>query len=512
MSNTKTRTVRWSLAVAMLLGAAVGAVAKKPNIIYILADDMGIGDVQVFNPERGKVATPRMDQLAEEGMAFTDAHTSSSVCTPTRYGILTGRYNWRTHLQRSVLWGYSEPLIANERLTVAEFLKTQGYRTATIGKWHLGMGMPTTDGKAANNQGTNIDWKGVIENGPVAHGFDHFWGISASLDMHPYIYIENDRFVGEATVRKNFWKKRVGPAEPEFEAVDVLPEIGRRTVEYINQQASDRSEPPFFVYVPLTSPHSPISIAPEWKGKSGLPEYADFMMQTDHVIGQIVDAVDEAGISDNTLIIVTSDNGCSEMPSDAEAMEAVGHYSSAQFRGYKSDLWEGGHRVPFIVRWPAVVEAGSVSDQAICLTDLMATCADILDASYPETEGVDSVSFLPALKGEQIVSSRKGIIHHGIQGHFAYRQGKWKLLLSKGSGGWTSPTEAEAAKQGAPVAQLYDMEKDPGETTNLYHNHPEVVERLVELLEADVARGRSTAGPVVSNDVDEIVLWKSGKE
>ncbi len=489
------------------------ASAEPPNIVYILADDLGYGDVQCLNPERGKIKTPRMDQMAAQGMVFTDAHTSSAVCTPTRYGILTGRYNWRTHLQRHVLNGYSQPLIAKDRMTVADFLKKQGYNTAAVGKWHLGMGLSTTDGKPASNDGGNVDWKGVIDDSPVHHGFDYFYGISASLDMPPYIYIENDRFVGEATVRKNFWRMREGPAHIDFEAVDVLPEIGRKTTEFIKRQSAIHStssgqKKPFFVYVPLTSPHSPISVAPEWQGKSGVEPYGDFVMQTDHVIGQIVDAVDAAGFGENTLIVVTADNGCSATPSDYLAMEAKGHHSSAQYRGYKSDLWEGGHRVPFIVRWPKVVRAGSDSDQTICLTDLMATCADITGTSYPDTAGEDSVSFLPALKGKPILSTRNGIIHHSISGHFAYREGKWKLLLAKGSGGWTSPKENEAADQGAPVAQLYDMEKDPGETTNLYESRPEVAARLLKLLQADVERGRSTEGVVVSNDVDEIKLWK----
>ncbi len=489
------------------LGTSSAISARPPNIVYILADDMGYGDVQCLNPERGLIPTPHMDRLAAEGMVFTDAHTSSAVCTPTRYGVLTGRYNWRTRLQTFVLWGYSPPLIAQDRMTVADFLREQGYHTAAIGKWHLGMGLPTTDGKPADDKGDNVDWKSPITDSPVHHGFDYFYGISASLDMPPYLYIENDRFVGEGTVQKNFWKNRTGWADKDFEAVDVLPEIGRKTVEYIRQQDADK---PFFIYVPLTSPHSPISVAEEWQGRSPLGEYGDFVMQTDHVIGVIADAIDEAGFGDNTLFVVTSDNGASATPSNAPALEAQGHHSSAQYRGYKSDAWEGGHRVPFIVRWPKVVPAGSESDQTICLTDLMATCADIVGASYPETAGVDSVSFLPALNGKPIVSSREGIIHHSISGHFAYRQGKWKLVLAKGSGGWTLPREIEAAGQNAPIAQLYDMENDPSETTNLYLTHPDVAARLLKLLESDVARGRSTAGPVVSNDVDEIVLWKSG--
>ncbi|GAB5558989.1 MAG: arylsulfatase [Synoicihabitans sp.] len=504
--NIKTNFAKCVTGLVIALGLSAVCWSSPPNIVYILADDMGYGDVQCLNPERGLIATPHMDKLAVEGMVFTDAHSSSAVCTPTRYGVLTGRYNWRTRLQTFVLWGYSPALISQDRLTVADFLREQGYNTAAIGKWHLGMDLPTVDGKPAEKNGNNVDWRRPITDSPIHHGFDYFYGITASLDMPPYIYVENDRFVGEGTVQKNFWKNRDGWAQEDFEAVDVLPEIGRKTVQYIQQQDA---ETPFFIYVPLTSPHSPISVGPEWQGRSPLGEYGDFMMQTDHVIGEIAAAIDAAGLAENTLIVVTSDNGASATPSNAPALEAQGHHSSAQYRGYKSDAWEGGHRVPFIVRWPKVIAAGSESDQTICLTDLMATCADILDATYPVTEGVDSVSFLPALNGQPIESARKGIVHHSISGHFAYRQGKWKLVLAKGSGGWTTPRERDLTKQTVPIAQLYDMESDPTETTNLYESHPEVAARLLKALESDVARGRSTAGPVVENDVAEIKLWKS---
>ena len=475
----------------------------KPNIVYILADDLGYGDVHVLNPERGKIATPHMDQLAKQGMVFTDAHTSSSVCTPTRYGILTGRYNWRTHKQRGVLNGYSAPLIASDRLTVAGFLKEQGYMTACIGKWHLGLGLPTTDGKAVDKKGaSNIDWAGVIEDGPVSLGFDIYYGIPASLDMPPYIYVENDRFVGACSTTKAF--HRTGPAHEDFEAVDVLPEIGRKAVAFIQQQDVSR---PFFAYVAFTSPHTPIVPSEAWQGKSGLGAYGDFVMQTDAVIGEIVAAIDEAGLGDNTQVIVTSDNGCSPQAGFSQ-LQQQGHYPSAQFRGSKADLWDGGHRVPFIVRWPAGVEAGSSSDQLICLTDLMATCADVTSTEIPAGAGEDSVSFLPALKGKPIASDRSGVIHHSISGHFAYRQGKWKLLLAKGSGGWTSPTEKQVSKD-APEAQLYDMENDPGETKNLYETHPEIAKRLLAQLKADITCGRSTGAGAAMNDIKKIQLWKN---
>jgi arylsulfatase A-like enzyme len=463
-----------------------------------------------------------MDRLAAEGMIFTDAHTSSSVCTPTRYGLLTGRYNWRSKLQQGVLNGYGKPLIPNDRLTVPAFLKRNGYTTAMIGKWHLGLEIATIDGKpAAPKAGlrakmgkgafapeglSNIDWKGTIQGGPVDLGFDSLFGIPASLDFPPYVWIRDRNWVAAGTHAKAF--RRPGPASEDFEAIDVLDKMGTESVKFIEEHADDK---PFFLYIPLSSPHTPIVPTKEWQGESGLGAYGDFVMQTDHVIGRVMKAVDDSGFAENTLIIVTADNGCSKA-AKIDNLEEQGHYPSAQFRGSKADLWDGGHRVPFIVRWPNEVKAGSQCDQTICLIDLMATCADLTGATLPKNAGEDSVSFAPALKGEQIVSTRKGIVHHSISGHFAYRQGKWKLLLAKGSGGWTAPDEKAAAAGGAPIAQLYDMENDPGETTNLYESQPQVAARLLAQLEADIARGRSTDGVAARNDLDEIKLWKSGQQ
>ncbi|MEI6892645.1 MAG: arylsulfatase [Pontiella sp.] len=512
-----------SLIFTGLVAYSTYSATSKPNIIYILTDDMGYGDVHCLNPERGKIKTPHMDRLAAEGMIFTDAHTSSSVCTPTRYGILTGRYNWRSKLQKGVLDGYGRPLIPTDRLTVASFLKGNGYHTAMIGKWHLGLEIATIDGKPAMPKSraslraklgkgvfapeelSNIDWKGTISGGPVDLGFDSWYGISASLDFPPYVWIRDRNWIATGTYAKAF--RRPGPAGKDFEAIDVLDKMGRESVKFIAEYKGDK---PFFVYIPLPSPHTPIVPTSVWQGTSGVGAYGDFVMQTDHVIGQIMNAVDDSKFADNTLVIVTADNGCSKA-AKIDKLEAQGHYPSAQFRGSKADLWDGGHRVPFIVRWPNGVKAGSQCDQTICLTDLMATCADLTGATFPKNAGEDSVSFAPALKGEQIISTRNGIIHHSISGHFAYRQGKWKLLLAKGSGGWTAPNERAAAQNGSPVAQLYNMEKDPGETTNLYALQPEVAARLLAQLETDIARGRSTDGAVTRNDVDEIKLWKSGQ-
>ena len=481
---------------ASLLFAGLTASAQpvqKPNIIYILCDDLGYGDVQCLNPERGKIATPNMDKLASQGMIFTNTHSSSSVCTPTRYGILTGRYNWRTHLQNGVLYGYSEPLIDADRLTVPALLKQNGYTTGMIGKWHLGMDIPKDVPSPA------------ITNGPTTRGFDSYFGISASLDMPPFAYIENDHFTEPLTTTKKW--QRTGPAAAGFEAIDVLPTLTRKAVEYIHTQS--KAAKPFFLYLPLNSPHTPILPAKEWQGKSGISPYGDFVMQTDWTVGQILDALDKEGISGNTLVVLTSDNGCSKAANIPE-LQSKGHFPSAWFRGSKADLWDGGHRIPFIVRWPATVVAGSTCDQLVCLTDLMATCADLVGTKLPDNAGEDSFSFLQALKGKPIVSSRAGVIHHSIPGYFSYRQGKWKLLLSKGSGGWSSPTEKEMAV-GSAEAQLYDMEKDPGEINNLYNSQPEIVAQLLKQLESDVQRGRSTAGIDQKNDIENIVLWKNRK-
>lgn len=509
---------------AMSASALSKVEGPKPNIVYILADDLGYGDVQVLNPEHGKIATPHMDQLAADGMTFTDAHTTSSVCTPTRYGIITGRYNWRTHLQKGVLNGYGLPLIPTTRMTVPSFLGDNGYTTAMIGKWHLGLEIATTDGKPARagraigtkvGQGplplpetSNIDWQGTIQGGPVDLGFDSWFGITASLDFPPYVWIRDRNWVGEGTHVKAF--KRPGPATEDFEAIDVLDTLAAEAVEYITEYQSDK---PFFIYMPLPSPHTPIVPSEKWQGKSGIGQYGDYVMQTDDIVGQVVQALEAKGLSENTLLIVTSDNGCSKA-ANFKNLEAHGHFASAHYRGSKADLWEGGHRVPFFVKWPKVIQAGTVSDVLTCQTDLLATCAELMGKELPANAGEDSESILPSFTGEPVEFSRKGIVNHSVSGHFAYRQGKWKLLLAKGSGGWSMPNEGAMSKVAdALKAQLYDLEADPSEQNNLYLENPEVVEALLTQLKEDVANGRSTAGPQQANDitVDQIKLWKSGQ-
>ncbi|MEP2774646.1 MAG: arylsulfatase [Luteolibacter sp.] len=506
-----------SCLLGLVLTVAASA-AEKPNIIYILADDLGYGDVQCLNPERGKIPTPHMDKVAADGMTFTDAHTTSSVCTPTRYGVITGRYNWRTKLQVHVFDGYDLPLIPTERMTVPSFLKENGYTTAMIGKWHLGLGIATTDGQKAKpknlkqNKGkgavppseiSNIDWQGTIEGGPVDLGFDSWFGITASLDFPPYVWIRDRNWIDEGTHVKAF--NRDGPASADFEAVDVLDKLTDETVDFISKSDADK---PFFIYMPLPSPHTPIVPSNEWQGKSGLGKYGDFVMQTDAVVGRVVKALEDKGISGNTILIVTSDNGCSKA-ADIPDLEKQGHYPSAQYRGSKADIWEGGHRVPFLVKWPDVIPAGSLSAETTCQTDMLATCAELLGKELPANAGEDSESILPLFKGGKTDFSRKGIIHHSVSGHFAYREGNYKLILAAGSGGWSAPNENAAKKQGLPEAQLYDLAADPGEQNNLYKSNPEIAERLLAQLTTYVNSGASVEGKDSANDVENIKLWKN---
>ena len=479
-----------SLALFLLTLIPAAAFAQeKPNIVYVMCDDLGYGDIQCFNPENGKIPTPTVDRLATEGMRFTDAHSGSSVCTPTRYGLLTGRYSWRTEFQKGVVQGFAPNLIAEDRPTVASFLKSQGYHTGIVGKWHLNFQYidPTT-GETLKKKGKAIAPVGsTIPDGPLTRGFDYFHGFHHARDMKAVID-------GNEVIKHD-------------EEINMLPRITRKSVEYIDTRALNK-EQPFFLYVPYGSPHTPILPTKEWQGKSGLGAYADFVMETDAGFGEILAALDRNGFADNTLVVFTSDNGCSRIVNIPKLREQ-GHHVSAQYRGSKADLWDGGHRVPFVVRWPGKVQPGSTSGQLVCHTDLFATVAEVLGQKLPEGSAEDSVSILPAFSDQPIVSTRVGVIHHSISGHFGYRLGKWKLLLAHGSGGWTSPKEPQAKKQNAPMAQLYDMEKDPGETTNLYESKPEIVEQLLAQLKSDIQRGRSTEGAEAANDIDSIKLWKS---
>lgn len=495
--------------------------AATPNLVFILCDDLGYGDVRCLNPE-GKIATPRIDKLAREGMLFTDAHSGSAVCSPTRYGIMTGRYAWRTKLQRHVLGGLSPRLIEPSRLTVAQFLKNNGYHTACFGKWHLGMDWVKHPSKSVSelsietaDQVWNVDYAQPTTNGPNSVGFDEYFGISASLDMVPYTFIENDHVLVNPTAEKSFplmlgrenRDTRKGPAAPDFEAEHVLPRVTQRAIGYLEARA--KAKQPFFMYVPLASPHTPIAATSEWQGRSKLNAYADFAMQTDDSIGQIVDAIDRLGLGKDTLVIVTSDNGCSP-EADVPQLAAMGHRVSGPWRGVKADIYEGGHRVPFVARWPGHVEAGTRCNDTICLGDWMATCGELIGKTIPGDAAEDSFSFAAQLAGKKPAAPRAAVVHHSINGSFAIRDGKWKLCLCPDSGGWSQPTPGNAPKD-TPDVQLFDLEADPSETTNLATKHPEEVARLSKLLETFVEQGRSTPGPKRENAVPVVIRKERGK-
>ncbi len=512
---------------------------NKPNIVYFFVDDMGYGDASCLNPD-GRIKTPNIDRLAGEGMVFTDAHSSSAVCSPSRYSVLTGRYNWRSTLQHGIVKPYGDPLITEDRLTVPGFLKQHGYHTACIGKWHLGQGwdfepdkdtfQPYADYAAADTRADadreatpaeQAVWREAFSKpttgGPTTRGFDYYFGVDVP-NWPPYCFIENDRTVG---IPSELLPKRLlgdnqasisGPAMPYWHFEQLLPAWAKKADRYIGERA--RAEEPFFLYLPMTSPHTPLSVNKPFIGKSGLDNlYADLVIETDDVFGRVLASLEKHGVADNTLVIFASDNGCAHYVGAKEdgrgncesAMEPQGHFPSGPYRGYKSDAWDGGHRIPCIARWPGVIEAGSQCDQLVCLSDLMATCAGMVGSELPENAGEDSVSMMPLFR-DPGAATRDNVVHHSLAGKFAIRDERWKLVLCPGSGGW-SLNDAKAAEDGLPLVQLYDMLADPGERNNLQAQEPERVKAMLALLKQQVADGRSTPGAPQKNDVP-VDIWK----
>lgn len=493
------------------------AVEKQgvPNIIVILADDLGYGDVQCYNPERGKIPTPSLDRLAGQGMRFTDGHSSSGVCSPSRYTLLTGRYHWRTRLQAGIVGVFGEPLIAPDRLTIGSLAKQHGYRTAAIGKWHLGWDWPISPGQRIFFQGAKdgkrnerprataehqAAWREVfsqpIPGGPTTRGFDRYFGTDVP-NWPPYCFVENDRTQGIPSefLRPEYFRNHMaslqGPALKDWKLEPILPTLGDRAAAFITEAAATKV--PFLLYLPLTSPHTPLAVNEPWRGKSGLNTYADFVMETDAVVGRVLEAVERAGVRDRTLVVFTSDNGFAPYVGASE-LERKGHYPSGPLRGYKGDAWEGGHRVPFVVRWPSVVKPGSVCGQLVHQADVLATIAEVLGAKLPDNAGEDSFSFVPLLKGED-KPVRAHAVSCAMNGVPALRRGPWKLLLGPGSGGFNK----DRREQGV---QLYDLAEDLGETRNLAAEQPGRVAEMRALMEKLIADGRSTPGTPQKNDVE----------
>ncbi|WP_225035241.1 sulfatase family protein [Winogradskyella sp. SM1960] len=484
---------------------------KKPNIIYILADDLGIGDVSLYN-ENSKIQTPHLDQMGKEGMQFTDAHTSSSVCTPTRYGILTGRYNWRTPLKEFVTWGNSPSLIQKNRLTVAQMLKDNGYKTASIGKWHLGLNWsmknnsPEFDHFSNTSERLNfknMDYSKPLKFGPNDMGFDYSYMISASLNMPPYVYIENNKATMIPTEitersRKTYpfssWIK--GAIADDFKHEEVLPNVVDKSISFIKENAN--KDQPFFMYIPLPSPHNPVLPIAPWKGQSDIGSpYADFVIMIDDLMGNIFKTLKEQGIEDNTLVVFTSDNGYATT-NDLKTLRQKKHSPSYIYSGYKGSYFEGGHRVPFLVKWPGKIKPNSVSDTTICTTDFMATCADIIGYDFKDNEAEDSFSMMPILTNEGDYL-REATIHHDKYGVFAIRKGDWKLIVSPNSGIMASG-KTKIHKGVTAEEILYNLKTDVKEKNNVADQFPEKVKELKEILIQQIRDGRSTPGKVQEND------------
>ena len=512
-----------TFALLCVLNAQAFAAAQKPNILVILADDLGYGDVQCYNPERGKIPTPNIDKLASQGMRFTDGHSSSGVCSPSRYTLLTGRYHWRTRLQHGIVGTFGEPLIAPERMTIGTLAKQNGYRTAAVGKWHLGWDWPISKEQKALLQATNEAgkddeakpkrapavatekqvefWRDFfskpIAGGPTTRGFDTYFGTDVP-NWPPFCFIENDRTLGipsEFLPPQYMIKNQAshqGPALKDWKLENILPTLGERAAAFITD-AAKRPEP-FLLYLPLTAPHTPLAVVEAWKDKSGLNTYADFVMQTDATVGRVLDALEKSGAAENTLVIFTSDNGCAPYIG-AKELEEKGHYPSGPLRGYKADTWEGGHRVPFMVRWPGVVKAGGVCGQLVYQADFIRTFADILGTKLPDNAGEDSFSMLPLLHSEE-KPIRENAVSASMGGVHAVRLGDWKYIPAPGSGGW-----GKGGDQSQPV-QLYNLADDLGETKNLAAAMPEKVAEMKALLEKLITDGRSTPGAAQKNDVE----------
>jgi arylsulfatase A len=455
-----------------------------PNIVLILADDMGYGDIQAYN-HHSKIPTPNLNRLANEGMVFTDAHSNSAVCTPTRYGILTGRYSWRTTLKSGVLWPPDDPpLIEWSRLTLPGMLKKYGYHTGAIGKWHLGM-------EWGKDQNGEVDFNMPIESGPNEVGFDYFFGIAGSLNMIPYAYYRNHDPVSLITEMqpKLPFPKTIdgGPKAQGFDPYLVLDRLTEEAIVFIKEHSNDKK--PFFLYFPLTSPHLPILNPERFKNKTGLGQYADFILQTDWSVGQVLHALEESGVKENTLVIYTSDNGSYMYQMDGNGSDHLEnpeirgyhshvHQANYHWRGTKADIWEAGHRVPLIARWPGKVKQGTTSTSTVCLTDWMASIAEMVGHPLAEDEGEDSYSLLPLLKEPNSEFQRPPLVHHSINGTFALRDGPWKMVFGNGSGGRQNPV-GEPFKE--PYS-LFNLETDPTETTNVIDEYPDIAKEMTEKL------------------------------
>ncbi len=490
---------------------------KRPNIILMFLDDLGIGDVSCYN-ENSKIHTSNIDRLAEEGIQFTDAHATSALCTPSRYGLLTGRYNWRSCLKKLVYVKSEDNMIEEGRMTLASMLKAQGYQTACIGKWHLGMQwVHTGDGPY------DVDYSKPYKMGPNDFGFDYFYGLMASLSQPPYVYLENDHATAVPDTVSGVKPDRLfnfeynqtwlpGPAVTGFDVRDVVPQCQRKVLEQIDKFTE--KDAPFFLYYPTPAVHVPLLPSEEYEGLSGIGPYGDFVLQADAYVGELMDKLEEKGIADNTIFIFASDNGCGANV-DYETLISKGHNPSYIYRGSKGDIWEGGHRIPYIVKYPGVIPEGIVTDQMVSLADLMATLGECFGIQIPDNAGEDSISHYSLWNGED-QPVREDLVMSSLNGSLSLREGPWKLELCPASGG-PSDLINHTDLTALPRFQLYHMTGDVSERYNLYERFPEVAERLRLKMIRYIEEGRSTPGEQQQNYNgvncwEEIDWWIKGKE
>lgn len=501
--------IKMFVATLVLAGVSKG---EAPNIVFILADDLGYGDVGCYNPD-SKIPTPHLDRMAKEGMKFTDAHSPSTVCTPTRYSLLTGRMAFRTGF-RSVFAGVGGPcLIEEDRLTLPEMLRKKGYTTAMFGKWHIGMSFFDKEGALIKNRGLEgvkkVDYSRAIPDGPIHRGFDHFFGtVSCPTTDWLYAYIDGDHIpvpptglLDKTNLPKHPYSRdnRGGLIAPDFDLEEVDLVFLEKSREFLRSHVKEQPKKPFFLFHSMQAVHLPSFPADQFKGKTNSGPHGDFLFEMDWIVGELLKELKDLGIDDNTIVMFGSDNG-PEVPTVIAMRRDHQHDGARPWRGVKRDQWEGGHRTPFIVRWPGKIEAGSVTDEIVSLTDVFATCASLVGAGIPNEAAEDSFDFLSVLKGEKLEKPvRPYLLQQTIKLDLSIREGKWKYLDHLGSGGnnytregeWGMKQYALPEKDPEAAGQLYDLEKDPGETTNLYSKHPEIVKRLKEMLEESKKSGRS---------------------
>ena len=491
---------RFTTTICAIYAACSLQAADKPNIVILYADDLGYGDLTCYNPD-SKIPTPHLDKLAAEGMRFTDGHSSSGICTPSRYALLTGRHHWRKF--HGIVNALGKSVFSPERLTLPEMLQEKGYTTACIGKWHLGwdwdaIRKPGTPKKSI--QAEDFDWSKSIPDGPLGHGFDYYFG-DAVINFPPYTWIENDKVLKapdttlkatpKGATKEGRWEARPGPACSDWDFYENLPTLTEKAAAWLKDRKGKQE--PFFLYFPLPSPHAPIVPTDEFDGKSQAGAYGDFVVQTDWSCGQLLQALEESGHAENTIVIFSSDNGAEHYAYARD--EKFGHWSSHPLRGLKRDIYEGGHRVPYIVRWPGKVAAGSSSDGLVSQIDIMATLASVVGYDLPDTAAEDSHDLLSLWTGETETSPRQTHIHNTFENAYAIRHADWILVQrkdgyhSKGYQNWEKKRDYPADK-GSKV-QLFNISKDMGQKTNLMAQHPEKARELAALLEKIRTQGHS---------------------